>query len=40
VLRLEGKGDLLLEKWALKRKAPLFEKVFERTIKVRDGGED
>ena len=40
VLRLEGKGDLLLEKWALKRKAPLFEKVFERSIKVRDGGED
>jgi exopolyphosphatase/guanosine-5'-triphosphate,3'-diphosphate pyrophosphatase len=39
VLRLEGKGDLLLEKWALRRKAPLFEKVFGCAIKVRDGGE-
>lgn len=40
VLRLEGKGDLLLERWALKRKAPMFEGVFERTIKVGDGDED
>jgi exopolyphosphatase/guanosine-5'-triphosphate,3'-diphosphate pyrophosphatase len=40
VLRLEGKGDLLLEKWALKRKAPMFERVYERKVRVRNGGGD
>ncbi|HQT93970.1 MAG: hypothetical protein B7Z68_01490 [Acidobacteria bacterium 21-70-11] len=39
LLRLEGKGDLLLEKWALKRKSALFERVFERELRVRNGGE-
>jgi exopolyphosphatase / guanosine-5'-triphosphate,3'-diphosphate pyrophosphatase len=39
LLRIEGKGDLLLEKWALKRKAGLFERVFERELRVRNGGE-
>jgi len=38
ILRLEGDGDLLLEKWALKRKAPMFERVFERKLRVRNGG--
>jgi exopolyphosphatase/guanosine-5'-triphosphate,3'-diphosphate pyrophosphatase len=40
VLRLDGKGDLLLEKWALKRKAPLFEKAFGLAVKVRDAGNE
>ena len=40
VLRLEGKGDLLLEKWALKRKAPMFERVYGRKVRVRNGGGD
>ncbi len=39
LLRLDGKGDLLLEKWALKRKSALFERVFERELRVRNGGE-
>ena len=39
LLRIEGKGDLLLEKWALKRKSALFERVFERELRVRNGGE-
>ena len=37
MLRLEGKDDLLLEKWALKRKAALFERVFGRELRVRNG---
>ena len=37
VLHLEGKGDLLLETWALKRKAQLFERVFGRELRVRNG---
>jgi exopolyphosphatase / guanosine-5'-triphosphate,3'-diphosphate pyrophosphatase len=40
ILRLEGKGDLLLEKWALKRKAPMFERVFERKVRVRNDAGD
>ncbi|HVN75958.1 MAG TPA: Ppx/GppA phosphatase family protein [Thermoanaerobaculaceae bacterium] len=40
VLRIDGKGDLLLEKWALKRKAPMFERVFERKVRVRNGAGD
>jgi exopolyphosphatase/guanosine-5'-triphosphate,3'-diphosphate pyrophosphatase len=36
VLELEGDGDLLLERWALQQKAGLFEKVYERDVKVRD----
>lgn len=32
VLRLEGDGDLLLERWALRRKTGLFEKVFRTGI--------
>ncbi len=40
VLRLEGKGDLLLERWALKRKAPMFERAFECKVRVRNDGGD
>jgi exopolyphosphatase/guanosine-5'-triphosphate,3'-diphosphate pyrophosphatase len=28
ILKLKGEGDLLLEKWALARKAAMFEEVF------------
>ena len=33
-LRLRGEGDLMLEKWALAKKADLFESVFPAKIKV------
>jgi exopolyphosphatase/guanosine-5'-triphosphate,3'-diphosphate pyrophosphatase len=33
-LRLEGEGDLLLERWAVSRKTTLFGKVFERDISI------
>ncbi len=35
-IALEGDGDLLLEKWALKRKGGMFEEVFGVTINVAD----
>jgi len=34
--RLKGKGDMLLEKWALVNKCDLFEGVFEGTVVVED----
>jgi exopolyphosphatase / guanosine-5'-triphosphate,3'-diphosphate pyrophosphatase len=34
--RLKGKGDMLLEKWALVNKRDLFESVFEGTVVVED----
>ncbi len=37
-LRLLGRGDLLLEKWALKRKAEFFSREYGLKVKV-DGGE-
>ena len=37
-LTLEGEGDLLLERWALRRKAGLFEKVFQRDLNIAEGG--
>lgn len=36
VLELHGTGDLLLERWAVQRKAGLFEKVFDRKLRIRD----
>jgi exopolyphosphatase / guanosine-5'-triphosphate,3'-diphosphate pyrophosphatase len=36
-LDAHGKGDLLLERWAVKTKAKLFERVFNRTIVVPEG---
>src|SRR5215831_1453531 len=36
VFRLKGKGDMLLEKWALVNKRDLFESVFEGTVVVED----
>lgn len=37
-LALEGEGELLLERWALKRKADLFERAFGLAVEVRTGG--
>lgn len=34
VLRLEGSGDLLLERWALAQKKGLFEKLFGRSVSL------
>jgi exopolyphosphatase/guanosine-5'-triphosphate,3'-diphosphate pyrophosphatase len=36
VLRLRGKGDLLLERWAIERKAELFEEVFGWKVSLTD----
>lgn len=36
-LELEGDGDLLLERWALERKAGMFERVFKLDLRVKDG---
>lgn len=36
-MRIVGEGDLYLEKWALERKSGLFEKTFNRSIKVHNG---
>jgi exopolyphosphatase/guanosine-5'-triphosphate,3'-diphosphate pyrophosphatase len=33
-LRVRGTGDLLLERWALQKKAQLFEKKFGRSIQL------
>lgn len=36
VLRLQGDGDLMLERWALQAKAGLFSRVFGLRVRVRD----
>jgi exopolyphosphatase/guanosine-5'-triphosphate,3'-diphosphate pyrophosphatase len=36
-LRVEGSGDLALEVWTARRKAELFERTFERTLRVERG---
>src|SRR5215813_2975145 len=36
MFRLKGKGDMLLEKWALVNKRDLFESVFEASVVVED----
>jgi exopolyphosphatase/guanosine-5'-triphosphate,3'-diphosphate pyrophosphatase len=33
-LRLRGRGDILLEKWSVKKKGKLFERVFDRRLRV------
>jgi len=35
-VRLKGDGDLLLEKWALAKKAPMFEEIFSTKLIVED----
>ncbi len=34
VLMIEGEGDLLLEKWALKKKSGLFSEVYGRQVRI------
>jgi exopolyphosphatase/guanosine-5'-triphosphate,3'-diphosphate pyrophosphatase len=36
IFRLKGKGDMLLEKWALVNKRDLFESVFDANVVVED----
>jgi len=36
MFRLKGKGDMLLEKWALVNKRDLFESVFDANVVVED----
>jgi exopolyphosphatase / guanosine-5'-triphosphate,3'-diphosphate pyrophosphatase len=36
VLKLHGQGDLLLEKWALVKRTPLFEEVFGVKVAIAD----
>jgi exopolyphosphatase/guanosine-5'-triphosphate,3'-diphosphate pyrophosphatase len=36
IMRLDGHGDLLLEKWALERKAALLEEMFSVKFVVED----
>jgi exopolyphosphatase/guanosine-5'-triphosphate,3'-diphosphate pyrophosphatase len=36
-IELEGSGDLLLERWAVARKAGLFEQTFGREVRLRGG---
>lgn len=36
ILRLEGEGDLLLEKWALMKKSPMFEEVYSVKFSIED----
>ena len=35
-IRLKGEGDLLLEKWALLKKAQMFEETFSVKVAVED----
>jgi len=36
LVRLRGEGDLLLEKWSLMKKAPMFEEVFSVRLVLED----
>ena len=36
LLRLEGEGDLLLEKWALLKKGPMFEEIFNVKLVIEE----
>jgi exopolyphosphatase/guanosine-5'-triphosphate,3'-diphosphate pyrophosphatase len=37
LLKLDGDGDLLLERWAVSRRKALFSKIFDRTVTVSAG---
>jgi len=39
-LWLDGSGDLLLEGWAMKRKAQMFSRVFDRKVRLRLVGDE
>jgi exopolyphosphatase/guanosine-5'-triphosphate,3'-diphosphate pyrophosphatase len=36
IFHLKGKGDMLLEKWALLNKRDMFESVFDANVVVED----
>jgi exopolyphosphatase/guanosine-5'-triphosphate,3'-diphosphate pyrophosphatase len=36
VMKLKGEGDLLLERWALVKKSPLFEEVFSMKFSIEE----
>jgi exopolyphosphatase/guanosine-5'-triphosphate,3'-diphosphate pyrophosphatase len=38
VLDVEARGELLLERWALARKGAMFQRTFEREIRLETGG--
>jgi hypothetical protein len=38
-IHAEGRGDLLLERWALKKKSRFFQEVFGKRIALQTGGE-
>jgi hypothetical protein len=35
-MRLQGQGDLLLERWALAKRSPFFEEVFGAKLAIID----
>ncbi|MGH7503667.1 MAG: HD domain-containing protein [Longimicrobiales bacterium] len=37
-LEMNGSGDLLLERWAVQKKAAMFETTFDRKLRIRDDG--
>jgi exopolyphosphatase/guanosine-5'-triphosphate,3'-diphosphate pyrophosphatase len=39
VLHIDGRGDLLLEKWAIERKSDFFRRVFGLAVVVETAGE-
>jgi hypothetical protein len=39
-LELEGEGDMALERWAVRRKAELFEKTFEHKLEMAGEAEE
>ena len=38
-VRMDGEGDLLLERTALKKRSHLFERTFDMDLKIRSGRE-
>jgi hypothetical protein len=36
MLKLHGEGDLLLEKWALVKRTPLFEEIFGVKVTIAE----
>ena len=38
-LTVDGRGDLLLERWALQKKAQLFEKVFDISVHLESAAD-
>jgi hypothetical protein len=36
MIKLHGQGDLLLEKWALAKRIPIFEEIFGVKVAIAD----